>query len=75
MSAPNIAAAYEGWITAGETDTERDLRRALIASPPEAMAGVLEHLDAAHGGGAGYLRAAGAWTTLSLGSGPVIAAG
>ena len=48
VSAPNIAAAYEGWITAGETDTERDLRRALIASPPEAMAGVLEHLDVAH---------------------------
>ena len=59
VSAPNIAAAYEGWITAGETDTERDLRRALIASPPEAMAGVLEHLDVAHGGAAAYLRAAG----------------
>jgi protein-tyrosine phosphatase len=59
VSAPNIAAAYEGWITAGETDTERELRRALIASPPEAMAGVLEHLDLAHGGAAGYLRAAG----------------
>jgi len=59
VSAPNIAAAYQGWIAAGETDTERELRRALIASPPEAMAGVLEHLDATHGGAAGYLRAAG----------------
>ena len=59
VSAPNIAAAYQGWITAGETDTERDLRRALIASPPEAMAGVLEHLDVTHGGAGGYLRAAG----------------
>ncbi len=59
VSAPNIAAAYQGWIAAGETDTERELRRALIASPPEAMAGVLEHLDVAHGGAAGYLRAAG----------------
>jgi protein-tyrosine phosphatase len=59
VSAPNIAAAYQGWIAAGETDTERELRRALIASPPEAMAGVLVHLDVAHGGAAGYLRAAG----------------
>ena len=59
VSAPNIASAYQGWIAAGETDIERELRRALIASPPEAMAGVLEHLHATHCGAAGYLRAAG----------------
>lgn len=59
LSAPNVASAYAGWIAAGETETERELRRALVASPPEAMAGVLDHLDITDGGAARYLHKAG----------------
>jgi hypothetical protein len=59
LSGPNVAAAFQAWIDAGETEREREVRRVLLASPPEAMAGVLEHLDGVNGGAAGYLREAG----------------
>ena len=59
LSASNVASAYEGWIAEGETEAARDLRRALVASPPEAMAGVLDHLDTGNAGAARYLHEAG----------------
>ena len=59
LSGPNVAAAFQAWIEAGGTEREREVRRVLLASPPEAMAGVLAHLNDTNGGAVGYLRGAG----------------
>ena len=55
----NLRDDTEAWIAAAANEGEREWRRRVAGSPPEAMAGVLADL----GDVAAYLRAAGAEQT------------
>ena len=58
-SETNWAPRTAVWIAEAEDEEEREFRHFLSRMPPEAMLGVLERLDAEHGGVAGYLRDSG----------------
>ena len=51
---------FRSWIEEAETDAELRRRQRIVATPAEAMAGVLEDLQRRFGGVAGYLREGGA---------------
>lgn len=53
------AATVEDWIAAADTEEERTRRRMLSVIRAETMSGVLDRLEAAHGGVDAYLRGAG----------------
>ena len=55
----NLADELARWIDDAETEEDRDFRRRIGGAPAAAMEGVLDDLDARHGGVDAYLRAAG----------------
>jgi protein-tyrosine phosphatase len=60
LSAEYLRPMLDGWIARAGDDGEREFRRRLSASPPEAMTQVLEELEQAHGNVREYLLAGGA---------------
>jgi protein-tyrosine phosphatase len=60
VSAEYLRPMLDGWIAGAGDAGEREFRRRLSASPPEAMAHVLEELERRHGSVAAYLLSCGA---------------
>lgn len=59
-SAENLRERARPWVEEAETEAERRRRERVVATPAEAMVGVLEELQRRFGGVAGYLREGGA---------------
>ena len=59
VSARNLEPRDGPWIAAALDERDRERRRRIAASPPRAMAGVLEAIESRYGGARGYLRAGG----------------
>jgi protein-tyrosine phosphatase len=59
-SAGNLRERARPWVEEAETEAERRRRERVVATPAEAMVGVLEELQRRYGGIAGYLRDGGA---------------
>ena len=60
LSAEYLAPRHERWLAQAADDAERERLRRIAATPAEAMAAVVEELEARHGDVGGYLRAGGA---------------
>ncbi len=59
LSADNLTSVFEPWFAEARDDEERELRRRMGSSPPEAMAKLLTRLENRFGSVADYLVAAG----------------
>lgn len=60
LSERNLATRQSAWEAEAEDDAERERRRQIGRTPPEAMVGVLDELDARYGGVREFLLSAGA---------------
>ena len=60
LSGTYLAGANQAWIDAAEDEEEREHRRRIAATPPEAMRQVVLELERRYGSVADYLRAGGA---------------
>jgi protein-tyrosine phosphatase len=59
-SEPNLRARTEAWIAEAATEKDREWRRRISATPPDAMVAVLQDVEAEHGSVEGFLLASGA---------------
>lgn len=60
LSGRNLESLMQSWLDEAADDRGRELRRRVAAAPAAAMIDVIDELDRAHGGAAGYLLGAGA---------------
>jgi protein-tyrosine phosphatase len=60
LSEERLRPRHDAWIAEAETEAERERLRRIVATPAEAMVGVLEELERRYGTVEAYLRAGGA---------------
>lgn len=60
LSGHNLEPLMQPWLDEAADERARELRRRVAAAPAAAMIDVIDELDRAHGGAAGYLLRAGA---------------
>ena len=60
LSGHNLEPLMQPWLDEAADERARELRRRVAAAPAAAMIDVIDELDRAHGGAAGYLLGAGA---------------
>jgi protein-tyrosine phosphatase len=60
LSAENLAPILDAWLDAAADDNDREFRRRISGSPPEAMADVLREIEGRYGSVRDYLLAGGA---------------